>query len=326
VQEVFIVFIFSRSSSFALISLLIVVICSGCSSKKKDTEAPQGEEMDLLSLVSVQVPGWQEEETVLLSETKDMAKYMDSEAEIYLAYGFRRLAVKKYKNERSLPMVLEVYEFDSSEKAYGAYSFDTVGEKPDIGQAAVYGHGLLRFWKGKMLVRVVAEEDYSELEEDILTFGREVDSRILTIGSRPELLSLIPTEKLVPDSLHFFYKDVCLNNIYYIPEFSALCLSDQTKAVTARYALGGVQPALLLLIEYPGEPEAAIAFEGFNTSYLQGVDAAPADQNTKIAQFGEEDYNSMTLRGKFMILVFEARSPGVCVELIASTLAKIEML
>lgn len=324
-QEVFIVFIFSRNLSFVLIPLLVIVVCSGCSSK--DKEAPQSGEMDLLSLVSVQVPGWQEEETMLISETKAMAKYIDSEAEIYLlAYGFRRLAVKKYKNERSLPMVLEVYEFDSSEKAYGAYSFDTVGEKLNIGQAAVYGHGLLRFWKDKMLIRVIAEEDYSELEEDIFAFGRQVDPKILTIGSRPELLSLIPTEKLVPDSLHFFYKDVCLKNIYYIPEFSALCLSDQTKAATARYALGGVQPALLLLIEYPGESEAAMAFEGFNASYLQGVDAAPADQKTKIAQFGEEDYNSMTLRGKFVILVFEARSPGVCIELIASTLAKIEML
>ncbi len=316
-------FIFSRNPSFALILLLVIVVCSGCSSK--DKEAPQSEEPDLLSLVSVQMPGWQEKETMLLSETKDMAEYMDSEAEIYLAYGFRRLAVKKYKNENSLPMVLEVYEFDSSEKAYGAYSFDTVGEKPNIGQAAVYGHGLLRFWKDKMLVRVIAEEDYSELEEDILAFGREVDSKILTTGSRPELLSLIPTEKLVPDSLHFFHKEVCLNNIYYISEFSALCLSDQTKAVTARYALGGVQPALLLLIEYPGESEAAMAFEGFNASYLQGVDAGPADQQTKIAQFGEEDYNSMTLKGKFVILVFEARSPAVCIELIASTLAKIEL-
>ncbi len=322
-QEVFAVFIFSRNPSFALILLLVIVVCSGCSSK--DKEAPQSEEPDLLSLVSVQMPGWQEKETMLLSETKDMAEYMDSEAEIYLAYGFRRLAVKKYKNENSLPMVLEVYEFDSSEKAYGAYCFDTVGEKPNIGQAAVYGHGLLRFWKDKMLVRVIAEEDYSELEEDILAFGREVDSKILTTGSRPELLSLIPTEKLVPDSLHFFHKEVCLNNIYYISEFSALCLSDQTKAVTARYALGGVQPALLLLIEYPGESEAAMAFEGFNASYLQGVDAGPADQQTKIAQFGEEDYNSMTLKGKFVILVFEARSPAVCIELIASTLAKIEL-
>jgi hypothetical protein len=324
VQEVFIVFIFSRNLSFALISLLVIVVCSGCASK--DKEAPQSDETDLLSLVSVQIPGWQEEETMLLSETKDMAEYMDSEAEIYLAYGFRRLAVKKYENGKSLPMVLEVYEFDSSEKAYGAYSFDTVGEKPSIGQAAVYGHGLLKFWKDKMLVRVIAEEDYSELEEDILAFGREVDSKILTTGSRPELLSLVPTENLVQDSLHFFYKDVCLNNIYYIPEFSALCLSDQTKVVTARYALGGFQPALLLLIEYPGESEAAVAFEDFDASYLQGLDAGPAEQNTKIAQFGEEDYNAMTLKGKFVILVFEARSPGACIELIASTVAKIEML
>jgi len=44
-----------------IISLLVVAFFSGCSSEEiRVEEAPQIEEMDLLSLVSVQVPGWQE--------------------------------------------------------------------------------------------------------------------------------------------------------------------------------------------------------------------------------------------------------------------------
>ena len=130
-----------------IIPLLAVVFFSGCSSEEaKVEEVPQIEEMDLLSLVSVQMPGWQEKETALISKLKDMSKYMDSDAELYLAYEVRRLATKKYENSQSLPMLVEVYEFDSSENAYGIYSFDTAGDKLNIGQDSAYGHGVLKFW------------------------------------------------------------------------------------------------------------------------------------------------------------------------------------
>gem|GEM_PF-419283 len=310
----------------AVISLLAIAVCSGCSSKGKEAEAPpEEEEIDLLSLVSVQVPGWQEQETVLISKAEDMFKYMDGGAELYLAYGFRRLAVKRYKSEESLPMLVEVYEFDSSENAYGIYSFDTAGDKLDIGQDAVYGHGLLKFWKDKILVRVFAEKEYQKSEDDLLAFGRQIDSKIPTEGSRPDLLSLIPEKKLVPDSLHFFHKNICLNNIYYIPESTALGLSEHTDAVTAQYALGGRQPPRLLLIEYTDEPAARTAFEAFGKLYFRGGSVSASAGEPSTVEMGEKEYNSIALRRNFVILIFEAEHPDLCKGLMAETLAKIEL-
>lgn len=311
--------------SAVIISLLTIVLCSGCSSKGKEAEAPPEREIDLLSLVSVQIPGWQGQETMLVSKAEDMFQYMDGGAELYFAYGLRRLAVKKYKNEESLPMLVEAYEFDSSENAYGIYSFDTVGDKLDIGQDAVYGYGLLRFWKDKILVKVLAEKEYQGLVEDVLAFGRQIDSKILTDGSKPDLLSLVPEEKLVPDSLHFFHKTICLNNIHYIPESTALGLSEQTNAVTAQYALGGKQPPRLLLIEYPDEPAAKSAFESFGESYFQEGFISASGDSPNIANIGEEEYNSIALKRNFVVLVFEAQHPDFCKELMAATIAKIEL-
>lgn len=307
-----------------VVLLLAIAVCSGCSSREKEVATPPSEETDLLSLVSIQVPGWQEAETVLVSKAEDAHKYMDGRAGLYLAYGFRSLAVKKYKNKKSLPMLVEVYEFDTSENAYGMYSFDTVGGKLDIGQGAVYGHGLLRFWKDKMLVRVFAEEEYLELEEDVLVFGRQIDSRILKTGSKPDLLSLVPDEDLVPDSLHFFHQNICLNNIYYIPESTALKLSEQTDAVTAQYTLGGKHLARLLLIEYPDESAAGQAFESFSASYFQG-ESIQADQRINTVRMAENEYNSITLNRNFVILVLEAQYANLCKKLVVATLAKIEL-
>ena len=307
-----------------VVLLLAIAVCSGCSSEEKAVTTPPSEEIDLLSLVSIQVPGWQEVETMLVSKAEDMYKYMDGGAELYFAYSFKSLAVKKYKNKKSLTMLVEVYEFDTSENAYGIYSFDTVGDKLDIGQDAVYGHGLLRFWKDKIFVQVFAEEEYLELEEDVLVFGRQVNSRILKTGSKPYLLSLVPNEDLVPDSLHFFHQNICLNNIYYIPESTALKLSEQTDAVTAQYALGGKKPARLLLIEYPDESEARQAFESFSASYFQG-ESINADLRINTVRMAENEYNSITLNRNFVILVLEAQHANLCKRLVAATLAKIDL-
>ncbi len=306
------------------ISLLAIAIGSGCSSEDKAVEVPQSGEIDLLSLVSVQMPGWEEKEAALISKQKDISKYMDDAAELYLAYGIKRLAMKKHENESSLSILVEVYEFDSSENAYGIYSFDTAGDKLDIGQDSAYAHGLLRFWKDKFLVRVFAEEEYTRLEKDVISFGRQIDSRILTTGSRPRLLSLIPEEKLIPDSLHFFHKNICLNNICYMPESTTLGLSEQTNALTAQYDLDGRQPPLLLLIEYPDTTTATTAFTEFGALYFQGEPIDP-EQRINVVRMGADDLNALSLHQNFVIMVLDARTAEICNKLVAATLAKIQL-
>lgn len=308
-----------------ILLLLFIVLCSGCSSKKSDVEEPTVAETDLLALIFAQPPDWQEGETILINEAKDLLRYIGDEAELYLAYGFKRMAIRKYSGKGKHTIQVEAYEFDSSENAYGIYSFDTVGDKLDIGQDSVYGHGVLRFWKDKMLVRVIVEEEYQDLEEDILEIGRLVNSNILTEGSRPGLLSLIPGENLVPDSVHFFHENICLNNICYIPESAMLGLSGETNAVTAQYALEGKRPPWrLILIEYPSEPEAKIAFENFSAPYFQG-EPVSVDQRINVVKFGEGEFSSVSLKRNFLIIVLEARHSELCTKLVAATLAKIEL-
>ena len=322
-------------SKVSVLLLLLIVIFPGCSWKGKtvkskrgeEIKASSGEEIDLVSLASVQVPGWNESQTMLINLPEDLVRYTKErkdEADFFLTYSFKMLAVKKYKNERSLPMLVEVYEFGNSEDAYGVYSFDTVGDKLNIGQEAVYSHGLLEFWKDRMLVRIFAEEEYQDLKEDVLTFGRQIESKILTIGSKPKLLSLLPVEKLISNSLHYFHENACLNNIYYIPESVALGLSNQTNVVAARYASGKISPPLLVLVEYPDGSSARVAFENFTASYFQEKYVS-AGQKINILKMSEGEYNSISLSKNFLMLIFDAEDADVCKNLAAETLANIEL-
>ena len=167
-------------------------------------------------------------------------------------------------------------------------------------------------------------EEYKKLEEDIFTFGRQIDAKIPAAGLRPRMLALIPEEKLVPDSLHFFHENICLNNICYIPESIALNLSDQTNAVTAQYALGGNQPSRILLIEYPDELVAKTAFEKFVQLYFHGQ-PIHADRQINIVKIAEEEYNAIALDRNFLILVFETQYSSLCKKLVAATLAKTKL-
>lgn len=318
------------SAKFLMIFLLVISSCSSCfRNDKKEKQDQQGEavssdaEIDLLSLVSVQIPGWQAEKPMVINEARGMRRYMtERESELYCAYGFRRMAVGKFKNAGSLPIVVEIYEFDSSENAYGIFSFDTTGNKLRVGQEAVYGHGILKFWKGKIFVRVVATEEFRVLEKDVLAFGRAIDSRIPTMGSKPSILSLIPGGKLMPDSIHFFHKNICLNNIYYIPESETLYLSEQTDVVTAQYDFGPNQYPRLILIKYPDEFVAKTGFDGFNTAYFHEQTPVSSDQKTNIVRTEDGEYDSITLHRNFVILVFESRSPNPCKQLIDETLVR----
>lgn len=305
-----------------IIVLLTIVLCSAC--VKKEKRVSTVEEIDLVPLLDVQIPGWKAGLPRTITQARDMQRYMGRSADLCPAYGFKKLVIKEFKNAKSLSIVAEAYELDSDKNAYGFYSFDTTGRKLDIGQGAVYGHGVLKFWKGRILIRVIAREEFRQLESNVITLGRQIDSKMTTEGSKPELISLVPEERLIPDSVHFFHENICLNNIFYIPESTALNLSKETDVVTAQYSFGGGQFPQLIMIQYPDKSMAKTALEAFSASYFGEQTLIYEDQNIKVIRTEEGEYNSITINGKFVILVFESRSRDTCRQLAGAVLEKID--
>lgn len=303
--------------------LIAIILFSGCTSKKKSDEEVQTQEIDLLSLITIQMLDWKEEKGNLLDNIDSITKYLKDEAELYFSYRLKSMASKLYKNKKSLPMLVEIYEFDNSESAYGMYSFDSVGKKEDIGQKASYERGLLSFWKGNLLVKILAQEDFLDVEKDILKFGREIDLRITTVGEKPELVNLIPDKAIVPDSLNFFYKNICFNNIYYIPESTALFLPEQTEAVTALYALGSKEPLRLLLIKYSDEMEASVSYGKFGEMYYG--DEFGSTNITNVIKTYEGKYESISLYQNYVIAIFESENQEISEKLMTATMAKLEI-
>jgi hypothetical protein len=210
---------------------------------------------------------WDGKETPYNSKT--LFEYIDGAAELYLAYGFQGLTVRKFEKSNQPPITVELYEMASSEDAYGLFSFEHQDEAVGIGQGSEFGGGLLRFWKGNYFVSVYADGGGAEVESAILTMGKATADLIQGTGPEPQLVDLIPGKELglVDRSVRYLKSYILLNHWFFIAHKNILNLSRRTEAVLAQYTQEK-QKTRLLLVRYPGVKEARHAYQNFKGAYL----------------------------------------------------------
>ncbi|MGQ9610181.1 MAG: DUF6599 family protein [bacterium] len=307
----------------SIMIILMSLIYNGCFNNDDPNETAT-EDIDLLSITDVNIQGWTLERSRFIVDRQEMKRYFGKSEELYFAYGFEKLLIREYKNQKSLPIKIEAYLVNSSEDAYGLFTFDQIGKKLNIGQGAVYSLGILRFWKDRLFIKVIATEEYQELEKTAIMFARIIDSKIKSSGIKPRIINYIPEEKLIFDSIHYFHKNISFNNIYYLPETVHLGLNEDTNGVSAQYSFGGGNFPRLIIIEYPDDISAKTAFENFRRAYFTDQEVINESENNIIIRTDENDYNSMVLYNKIIILTFESLTVNTCKKLSDQTILKIE--
>ena len=245
--------------------------------------------------------GWKWDGKELKYDSRTLFKYIDGAAELYLAYGFENLTVRRFEKSNQPPLIIELYDMGSSKGAYGVFSYEQQDEETGIGQGSEFGGGLLRFWKGNYFVSIYAEGEGAEVESGILKMGRAAADSISTQGPEPKLVGFIPGKDfgLVDKSIRFLKSHVLLNQRFFISHQNILNLNPKTEAILAQY-LRDKQKTQLLLIRYPNLKEAGDAYQNFMKAYLsdaQGKDRLKTeDGKWTIAQ----------QKNEFVIIVFGA--------------------
>jgi len=212
---------------------------------------------------------WKWDKKGMRYDSKTIFSYMDGAAELYLAYGFKNLTVRRFEKPSQPPITVEVYEMASSEDAYGVFSYEHQDETAGIGQGSEFGGGLLRFWKGKYFVSIYAEGEGREVESGILRIGKATANSITSAGPEPKLIRFIPGKDLglVDKSVRYLKSHVLLNQRFFIAHQNILNLDRKTEAVLARY-IQDKQKTQLLLIRYPDLKDARDAYQSFMRVYL----------------------------------------------------------
>ena len=98
---------------------IMVLIFTMAESLKGEEKGKMNQEISLPSGAGAWK--WDGKETKY--DSKTLFKYINGAAELYLAYGFQSLTVRRFEKSNQPPVVVERYEMASSEDAYGVFSF-----------------------------------------------------------------------------------------------------------------------------------------------------------------------------------------------------------
>jgi len=252
-------------------------------------------------------------------DRSDLFDFIDGGAEVYLAYGFQRVWVSYYRGPDRPEIAAEAYDMGTSDDAYGVLSVDPTGEHVAVGSLARYGAGLLRFCKGRWFVRVLAERETAETRAAVLDLGRRIAEAIPDQAPAPQLLALLPSEGLLPDSATYFHTQMTLNQLYYLSQENWLGLSPETEAVLADYSVAGGE-ARLLVVRYPTTARRRAAWKAFTNRYLEVADA---QERRVVGQVEGGQFVAVHSADLHLVCVFEAAEASAAAALLDSAVARI---
>jgi len=281
---------------------------------KAEEKGKMNQEISLPS----EAAGWKWDGKEERYNSKTLFDYIDGAAELYLAYGFQNITVRRFEKSNQPPITVELYEMASSEDAYGVFSFERQDEAIGIGQGSELGGGLLRFWKGKYFVSIYADGEGVEVESTILTLGKATADSIRATGPEPKLVGFIPGKDLglADRSVRYLKSHVLLNQRFFIAHQNILNLSRKTEAVLAPY-LRDEQKIHLLLIQYSSSKEAGEAYQSFMKAYLP--DAAGKDRS----KTEDQKWTIARQRDEFVLIVFGASTEADAEALLKATEGKL---
>ena len=272
-----------------------------------------GEKENMKQEISLplEAAGWKWDGKDLNYNRRTIFDYIDGAGELYLAYNFRSVRVRRFEKPGQPPIIAELFDMGSSEDAYGVFSFERQDEDVGIGQGSELGGGLLRFWKGKFFISVYAEGEGPEVESAILTLGREVAESIKMSGPAPKLISALPDGKagLVEKSIRYLHSHVLLNQRFFVANQNILNLNQKTEAVLAQY-LRDQKKVHLLLIRYPSEKEAEAALVSFKKAYM------PEASEKYFLQTEDKKWTGAKRQKEVILIVFGASKEKEAEEII----------
>jgi ferredoxin len=251
-------------------------------------------------------------------------EYIDGAAEPYLTFGFIRVSKAEYTDGKE-KLKVDLWEFKTSDDAFGAFAKDRRGEPADVGgnEGAVLS-GSLWAWRGRFMVGVT-NLGRIPLDQVRLLATAALDALNEKPAPRPAVCRRLPAEGLDPMSVVFMRDEKPLFNIRLADNF----IPDETWGFgTGAIGAYGAYPALrkddrhagLLLIEY-GSPQAAAGA----AAGLVKLRAGWGEQETQkepyaVMKAGEGNYCVIGAQGRDFAAAFFMPAPEAGLDLVGRAL------
>ena len=254
------------------------------------------------------VQGWRVQGPEATFSPENLYEYIDGGSELYLSFGFRKLTVRTYSRTGQPDIVADFFDMGSSRDAFGIFAHGQ--ETPDdrVGQGSEYSGGLLRFWKGRCFVSILSGAETSESRAAVLQLGGEMADSI-GAGAPPPILSLLPANELVRESVRYFHHPAWLNTYCRIDDRNLLGIDERTEALLARYGEKGKRMVLLIVV-YSERSRAEKAYGAFRKGMTPGADACGC------TRMDDGTWTACRLREKRVIAAFKSPSCDAALRLL----------
>jgi len=250
-----------------------------------------------------EVDGWKKVSGTVYTP-KTLFKYIDGGAELYISYNFQQMLAQKFEKEGEQEITLDIFDMENSYNAFGVFSHsrEAVDHVIDPAVESEYASGLLTFWKGKFYISIMAYPETPEKKETVLKLGRKIAEMIKEKSQVPPIISKLPRENLVKESIRYFHHYIWLNSHFYISDDNILLIDKDSEAVLAKYREGKDKSNYYyLLISYPNQTKADAAYQSFMKNYLP-------DAKNGIKQLEDGRWTGSKIEGHLVKVVLNASS------------------
>jgi len=256
-------------------------------------------ESDLALLLPDTIEGWKVAAKDQIYDRDTLYGYIDGGAELYLSYDFRKVINRTYVKPGQPDMVVDLFDMGTSQNAFGVFSHSRETVDNTFGQGSQYAEGLLLFWKDRYYISIFTNPETVESKRAVFDLAREIEMAIAKEGPLPEILTFLPQQSLVRESIRYFRHYVWLNAHYFVADRNILHINESTDALLAKY--GEVKKRyLLLLVKYKSDKDAKRAYNDFVKYYL------PELSKRRVVQIEDGTWTSCQLTGNLLIIVFNA--------------------
>lgn len=255
---------------------------------------------DISSKIPDRVDSWTLSETHTYT-SENLFEYINGGAELYKSFGFKATYSGKYVCEYQPDLILDIFEMNNPEDAFGVFTFSAEKYDSSFGNSAQYGEGFLLFWMDRFFISIMSYPVTPESAKAVKLLGRIMESVIESPGSLPQILKYLPEEGLVEGSVRYFHHPAWLNTHYFISGENILHIDNQTEAVLAKYG-NAPDKIILLLVLYQNEELAEAGFLEFKKHYF-------SNQTGKdFIRIEDDTYAGCIRTEKLVVAVFNARS------------------
>ena len=145
-----------------------------------------------------EMKGWKITSGPQFFEPQNLWEHINGQAEMYLDYGFERVATAEYAALHGFgSMTIEIYQMQSPKHAFGIYAAERSSHDGFIkmGVQGYLSENVLNFWKGLYYVKLISFQTSPETKAILMKLAGVIEHKIEGAYSEPELFSYFPDKQ-----------------------------------------------------------------------------------------------------------------------------------